>query len=434
MKGLRRPNRYLIYFWIGFFIVIFLNLFVWIYLNQVDKQFENELKNKLLSMSTLISRLIDDSEVNTILPDNRQSIEYIYYQQLLDDISRNNDLQSILIVSPDYNILVSAPEILTKQRFINLQTNKIFRQALNGISAVSDIQSYAGEKFMSAYTPIKDIDGFVTAVLSIEAKADYFHILTNLRNRLLVFSLINSILIIMIAISLSRVIKKSIQYQTEIKEQERLVQLGTMATIVAHELRNPLNIIEATNDIIQKKYSKNDDEVFAYIPEEVKRLSVMIDSFLQFARNPELKIENKTIVQLIDRIKLNFCEQDITRLQISIIDDPNMVLKTAHSQLEQALINLIKNALEASNHDEDIKIVFKSLKKGKVKITIEDQGIGIQENMIGKVFDPFFTTKEKGTGLGLAITKRIIDRLKANINIYSKEGKGTKIEIVVPKS
>ena len=133
MKGLKGTNQYLIYFWIGFLIVIFLNIFVWVYLNQVDRQFENELKNKLLSMNSLISRLIDDSEINAILPDNRESIEYIYYQQLLDDIARNNDLQSILIVSPEYEILVSAPEILTNQRFINLPSSQSFKSAMRGI-------------------------------------------------------------------------------------------------------------------------------------------------------------------------------------------------------------------------------------------------------------------------------------------------------------
>ena len=133
MKGLKGANQYLIYFWIGFLIVIFLNIFVWVYLNQVDRQFENELKNKLLSMNSLISRLIDDSEINAILPDNRESIEYIYYQQLLDDIARNNDLQSILIVSPEYEILVSAPEILTNQRFINLPSSQSFKSAMRGI-------------------------------------------------------------------------------------------------------------------------------------------------------------------------------------------------------------------------------------------------------------------------------------------------------------
>lgn len=432
MKGLKSQNQYLIYFWIGFLIVIFLNVFVWLYLKQVDKQFENELKNKLLSISTLITRLIDDSEINAILPDNRQSIEYIYYQQLMDDISRNNQLQSILIVSPDDEILVSAPEILTDQRFIDLPTNQAYKAALNGKSSVSDIQNYAGEMFLSAFSPIQNIDGFVVAVLIIEAKANYFHIINNLRNRLLIFSLINSILIIVIAIFLSRMIKKSIQYQAEIKEKERLVQLGTMAATVAHELRNPLNIIEATNDIIQKKYSNDEDEVFSFIPDEIKRLSVLIDNFLKFARNPELKIETKPISDLIDRIKLNLPDQDAARLKI-ITNDLNEI-NTDHSQLEQALVNLINNALEAGNKDEDIKLTFESVKKKGIKISIEDQGIGIPHEMMQKVFDPFFTTKEKGTGLGLAITKRIIERLKGDVQIRSTEGKGTKIEFIIPKS
>ena len=432
MKGLKAANQYLIYFWIGFLIVIFLNIFVWVYLNQVDRQFENELKNKLLSMNSLISRLIDDSEINAILPDNRESIEYIYYQQLLDDIARNNDLQSILIVSPEYEILVSAPEILTNQRFINLPSSQSFKSAMRGISAVSDIQSFSGEKFMSAFNPIQNIDGFVTAVLIIEAKADYFHIIDSLRNRLLIFSLINSLLIIMIAFFLSRMIKRSIQYQSELKEQERLVQLGTMAATVAHELRNPLNIIEATNDIIQKKYSKNEDEVFSFIPEEVKRLSILIENFLKFARNPELKMETKPASDLIDRIRLNLNEQDASRLHIKNQDVKEIY--TDHSQLEQALVNLIINALEASNQNENIQLTFESLKRKGIKITIEDQGSGIPDDLIGKVFDPFFTTKEKGTGLGLAITKRIIEKLNGTFQIHSKEGKGTKIEFILPKA
>ena len=432
MKGLKTSNQYLIYFWIGFLIVIFLNGFVWIYLNQVDKQFENELKNKLLSMNSLISRLIDDSEINAILPDNHQSIEYIYYQQLLEDISRNNDLQSILIVSPEYEILVSAPEILAKQQAINLHNSRSFKSALKGIPAVSDVQNYADEKFMSAYYPIQNIDGFVTVVLIIEAKANYFHIIISLRNRLFVFSLINSLLIILIAYFLSRMIKRSMHYQSELKEQERLVELGTMAATVAHELRNPLNIIEATNDIIQKKYSENEDEVFSYIPDEVNRLSILIDNFLKFARNPELKMEIKSTSDLIDRIKLNLNEMDRSRLQIS---NPKVTeIYTDHSLLEQALVNLIKNALESSNNDESVHLTFELEKKNRVKITIEDHGAGIPADILNRVFDPFFTTKEKGTGLGLAITKRIIENLNGTIQIQSIEGKGTKIEFTLPKA
>jgi signal transduction histidine kinase len=432
VKGLKTSNQYLIYFWIGFLIVIFLNVFVWIYLNQVDKQFENELKNKLLSMNSLISRLIDDSEINAILPDNHQSIEYIYYQQLLEDISRNNDLQSILIVSPEYEILVSAPEILAKQQAINLHNSRSFKSALKGIPAVSDVQNYADEKFMSAYYPIQNIDGFVTVVLIIEAKANYFHIIISLRNRLFVFSLINSLLIILIAYFLSRMIKRSMHYQSELKEQERLVELGTMAATVAHELRNPLNIIEATNDIIQKKYSENEDEVFSYIPDEVNRLSILIDNFLKFARNPELKMEIKSTSDLIDRIKLNLNEMDRSRLQIS---NPKVTeIYTDHSLLEQALVNLIKNALESSNNDESVHLTFELEKKNRVKITIEDHGAGIPADILNRVFDPFFTTKEKGTGLGLAITKRIIENLNGTIQIQSIEGKGTKIEFTLPKA
>ena len=355
-------------------------------------------------MNTLISRLIDDSEINAILPDNRNSIEYIYYQQLLDNIARNNDLQSVLIVSPKYDVLVSAPEILSEQIFIYLQGSKAFQNALDGITAVSNIQNYAGEKFMSAFAPIQNIDGFIMAVLITEARANYFHIISNLRNRLLLFSLINLVLIIMIAFFLSIMIKRAIQYQAAIKEQERLVQLGTMAATVAHELRNPLNIIEGTNDVIQKKYGQDGDEVFTYIPKEIQRLPILIDNFLKFARNPVLNIELKTISKLIDRIKSNFSDEEKEQLEITK-PDSKIKINTDHAIVEQVLINLIKNAFEASNANDPIKLKIESIQKKKLKTTVDDQGSGISAETMNKVFDPFFTTKEKGTGLGLAIIK-----------------------------
>jgi len=102
--------------------------------------------------------------------------------------------------------------------------------------------------------------------------------------------------------------------------------------------------------------------------------------------------------------------------------------------LEQALVNLIKNALESSNNDESVHLTFELEKKNRVKITIEDHGAGIPADILNRVFDPFFTTKEKGTGLGLAITKRIIENLNGTIQIQSIEGKGTKIEFTLPKA
>ena len=105
------------------------------------------------------------------------------------------------------------------------------------------------------------------------------------------------------------------------------------------------------------------------------------------------------------------------------------MIKTDFSLLEQALINLIRNSIEACSNNELIQLIFETPKKNKLRIRIEDEGEGIPNNIMDKIYDPFFTTKETGTGLGLSITKRILDQLNGKIKIESVEYKGTIIEI-----
>jgi len=421
-------RRYVTFFWITFFAVVTLNLVVWFYL--VEQQFKQELRDKLLTISQLMTRLIDETEISVILPGEKNSIEYLYYQQLIEDIRANNDLQSVIIVSPQSEILVSSPEILSEQKVLGLYGNTKFQSALVGNPTVSEIENFADEKFMSSFAPIQNIDGFITAVIVIEAKAVYFDVFFNLRNRLLLFSAANFIIIILIGFFLLKMINKTIKYQSEIKEQEHLVQLGTMAATVAHELRNPLNIIEGTNDVIKKKYAKTPDEIFKYIPEEIKRLSILIENFLKFTRSFQLNIEKKSIKILVDRISQSLGTDQSGRLRISLQKDIEIL--TDHSLLELALLNIITNALQATDENGFVYIKFNQEKNTNLNIEVRDEGLGISQDTIDKIYEPFFTTKDKGTGLGLAITKRIVEHLKGTLIIKSEGGKGTIAHLDIP--
>lgn len=427
-----RSRHFAVFFWIGFVIVIFVNILVWLYVRQVETSFENQLRARLKDDNRLIARLIyeynNDLPLARVIPGERNSLAYLFYQQPLEEIRVQSGLQSILLVSPQGDILAASPEQIAGQATSSLAEDPLFRAALKGNTAVSGIEEFAGEKFMSAYTPVVNVDGFVIAVLISEVKADYFLVLTQLKNRIFLFSALSLLIILITALLLFRMIRRSMRYQAAIKDQEHLVQLGTMASTVAHELRNPLGIIEGTNDLIKKKYGDHQDELFEYIPLEIRRLNGLIDDLLKFARQPKINPRLVNLRQLLERIKLSFAPAERQRLAMEIPDQP-ATFSTDPDLLEQILLNLLRNAIQATANGGEVALNVASPGKKSVQIEIRDSGNGIPEDQLNNIFKPFFTTREKGSGLGLAISKRLVEALNGEISIRSRVGEGTTVTI-----
>ncbi len=428
----RSSGAYALFFWAAFIVVLFLNLLVWLYVQQVENQFRKELKAHLSDVEHVLNQLMnaynDNVDISLLMPGDNTSLTHLYYLQPLEAIRSNSHLQSIMLLSPKGEILIASPQNGGRGALSSLAHNRYFKQALSGSAVVSDMEEYAGESFMSAYAPIQNIDGFTVAVLAIEAKADFFSVLSSLKNRLLLFSLLNLTLISLIALFLFRAIQKSMRYQSELKDQEHLVQLGTMAASVAHELRNPLGIIEGTNDVIRKKYAAGEDELFEFIPHEIKRLNGLIDHFLTFARTPQLEPAVLDINALLMRLKMSLNESQRARLRITAPEFCS--IRTDAGLLEQALVNLLLNAFQAGAENDSVELRISVLKNNRLRLEVRDKGPGIPTRQQEAIFKPFFTTKEKGTGLGLAITKRLISHLQGTLSLESsKSGSCFVIEI-----
>jgi signal transduction histidine kinase len=206
-----------------------------------------------------------------------------------------------------------------------------------------------------------------------------------------------------------------------------------MAASVAHELRNPLNIIDATGDLINRKYGRNNDEIFEFIPNEVQRLGRIIDDFLTFARGITPRPEELELSLLIKKIRLGFPENKSSALLFENRMSRNSI-QTDPDILEQILLNIIRNGMEAISETGMVNVVFESGPGEKMKILVADNGRGIDPVQRERIFEPFYTTKQQGTGLGLAITKRLIESLNGTIQINSQPGQGTRVEIYLPLS
>ena len=416
---------------IGLIVLLLANALGWLYLQRIKSFFISDLKFRLENIANLSAELIDATDLAYLYPGDKSDPQYIYYQNRLFEIKENNNLQDIYILSPTLETIVDVATGINPEISQRSPDRQLVNQALNGQTVTGELQSLGDQRFLTAVTPLIDANNMITGLLVVEVPADFFDMLDQFDRGLLIFSFLNVVLILSVAFFLFRSIRRVLNLQELVKNQEHLVQLGEMAASVAHEIRNPLGIIKGANSLIQKKYGSHQDEVFSYIPAELERLNKLIEDFLSFARSREIRIQQINLKDLITKLQLGFSEHNRLKFQLEIAEDLPL-LNTDGDALEQILLNIIKNSVQACSNDGKIDIKCEMEIRKRVKIQITDNGPGISEKIRDRIFDPFFTTREEGSGLGLAISKRLIEQLGGSIEVESTPDQGTKVTVLLP--
>ncbi|ODS30583.1 MAG: two-component sensor kinase [Candidatus Scalindua rubra] len=226
--------------------------------------------------------------------------------------------------------------------------------------------------------------------------------------------------------------------QEQLIRKEKLAALGTLASGVSHELRNPLGAIKNAVFLLKRKLSRKvlpdiDEKVIQFLDImdiEIDRSSKIINDLLGFTRvtKPTRIATDITIVvnEALSRVEI---AKNI-KLSKNFTSNLPMVMIDAN-QIGQVLINLIENACQAMPDGGELRISSRE-SKGFVEIEITDSGCGIPEKEVKKIFDPLYTTKPKGTGIGLAVCNGIIQKHNGTIDVKSQEGKGTNMFIKLP--
>ncbi len=270
----------------------------------------------------------------------------------------------------------------------------------------------------------------------------------------MIFVFLISLAIILFAIvQLSNILVNRIKISEEHKESvmaelqhaQKLSSIGRLAAGVAHEINNPLAVINEKagllNDLID--LSDNFDkkskftELSKSIIKSIERCRKITSRLLGFSRRIDVKIESIQVNDIIHEV-IGFLEKETLYRKIDLIlnlSDSVQPVFSDHGQLQQVFLNLLTNAL-AAVEDElgTIEIeTINSIKRGVI-IKISDNGCGMSQETIEKIFDPFFTTKKKeGTGLGLSISYGIIQKLGGKIFVESEPEKGTVFTIHLPE-
>jgi two-component system NtrC family sensor kinase len=232
--------------------------------------------------------------------------------------------------------------------------------------------------------------------------------------------------------------RKLRQTQEQLLQSEKLVSIGRLSAGVAHEINNPLTTILTSSMLIQEDMDAGDHiyRELKTISDEALRCRKIVTSLLDFARQTkptkQLNDLNEIVRQSFVLTRKQAAFQDVS-VELNLSENlPDICLDK--DQIQQALINLTLNAIEATDPGGriDLTTLFDS-KTDTVEISVRDTGIGIQPENLDKIFDPFFTTTEGGTGLGLAVTHGIIEQHGGTINVESKPGQGTCVTIRLPR-
>ncbi len=232
-------------------------------------------------------------------------------------------------------------------------------------------------------------------------------------------------------------ITKEKETMLQVRQMEKLSVVGELAAGIAHEIRNPLTSLKGFTKIVRENIE--DRKLTQYLDimlEEMDRINEIVNEFMFIAKpNEHVHFEHTNIKKLLEEC-IHFMEPQahLKSIEIEFVVSSEIFLNCDRKQMKQVLINLLQNAIEATDDGgQSIEVSLEEEELNAAKISVMDKGCGISEERFKRLFEPFYSTKEKGTGLGLITCKRIIDLHQGSINIESRPVQGTTVSVILPK-
>ena len=228
---------------------------------------------------------------------------------------------------------------------------------------------------------------------------------------------------------------------TGLIQAQRNAAWGEVARRLAHEIKNPLTPIQLSAERLQHKLTGKlpaaEQEILLRatntIVAQVGALKGMVDDFSLYSRSSRLTPTELSINELINDVMVLYESMNVA-IELKLAADIPMITADA-SLLRQVIHNLAQNALDALAGFPEPKIVMQTgVRDGKVRFSVEDNGSGVREDVLGRIFEPYITTKPKGTGLGMAIAKKIIEEHRGSVTVVNVKPHGALVEILLPMS
>ena len=231
----------------------------------------------------------------------------------------------------------------------------------------------------------------------------------------------------------------------EVLHVEKMASVGKMAAVLAHEINNPLAGILTYSKLLRKWVERGDVagtkkqeslQSLDLIASESRRCGDLVKNLLTFSRTAPMNLESADLNMVVDRCLMLVRHQlEMAGIREQLNLAPGLpLIQCDPSQIEQVLLALTINSIDAIPQGGNLWIQTRLLPDGEVEIVVRDDGTGIAPDLLSRMFEPFVTTKEggRGVGLGLAVSRNIIERHGGRIQVQSELGKGTAFTIVLP--
>ncbi len=231
---------------------------------------------------------------------------------------------------------------------------------------------------------------------------------------------------------------------SDAEHSNKLVSIGRLAAGVAHEINNPLAVIDQKAGLIEDlidmssefPHKEKVDRSIVGIHDAVQRCKIITLRLLNFARKMDTRIEHIDLNDLLYEV-ICFLEKEAIHHQIQLdlqFDRELPQIESDRGQLQQIFLNILNNAIDAVVNDGVITICSSRVDEDRIMVSVKDTGSGMDPETLKHIFDPFFTTKEtgKGTGLGLSITYSLVKRLRGDILAENNDNKGMCFTVTLP--
>jgi two-component system NtrC family sensor kinase len=306
-----------------------------------------------------------------------------------------------------------------------------------------------GRDVLMAYAYFNEWD-FILMV--VKPRAEVLKVWYTLKGEFLIIFVASVLVIFVVVFGLTKILVERVRESEEkrelalrgIEHSQKLSSIGRLAAGVAHEVNNPLAVINEKaglmKDLVVRIPDFAEKEKFlaliGAIIQSVERCRAITHRLLGFARRMDVEVEILDINDIIREV-IGFLEKEALYRNITLglhlaSDLPRIA--SDRGQLQQVFLNILNNAFAAVEDGGTVSVTTWEKDMDTVVVTFQDNGLGMSEAVLQHIFEPFFTTKKgHGTGLGLSITYGIVKRLGGDIEVQSKEGQGTRFTIYLPK-